>query len=426
MIPSLPDGSSTYLSESIRPQQWENLGGGFSWFKVIGETVEDHDEFGKIVRVQPYGPIGAIAKHISERQVCPWPSILQAGTAGIGKSGFAELLARTHLAKKRLPVTYTTNSGDVITLVDQDGHPFRLNPDGHGPDKYVRRAFAEPGNEVNPSVQFYSAAPMRKPDIDELGAKLRHRMMPGERRVVYIAEIDGIRKDQMGSLRVALDKKDFPKGLLVLADTNHLDTVRRNFGRATMERFHVLAIPNWKPDQLRPVVTSYIEAFGIQFDYESFESKSQPVETIVRKAEGGIRKVIDTFQGLKDLSGTIDKATLAEIISSAEVRNDEMGATAWRFFQNVVHRANTTPQDVVRYTNTLYQEQANLAQFVNSLGTYLLQRHPKALAQPAAGEAMRALMDLISYQGEPVYGALWASTVAPLNTIALAVKNENR
>lgn len=445
MIVSIPESSKGRpLTESIRPTRWEHLSGPFTWFKWADPTnvqVEDHTEYGAIVRIQAIGKIGAIAEHISEYGTSPYPNVLLSGPGGAGKSVFTELLARSVLSAKRLPVTYETPDGEIVTLInDKTGKPFKLNPEDKGRSAVasVRKALSTPQLSMrealasNSAVQFFNAGPIGKPETDEISASIRgYAALPGAKgRVIVISEFDNLEKRQVPSFKVALDTKDMPPGILVVCDTNHLDQVKHSMGPAGMERFEVIPISSWALSELLVYAKTYIEHFNIEFVASTFvhpENASQKLdaaELIAERAAGSMRSLLKILQTLVSYKREIDYDELVTIMSEDDTSLDEASGAAWQFINIIQTTSNPTPGNIINFAKQQAYKKTAPAPFINAFMRYILDRHPSILIDEEANAAVMKLVDIAQQQNAFIPDALWVACINPLMLIATAMKNK--
>lgn len=429
MIVYLPEEKDKALTEVIRPYGWEHLAGGFKWYRFIKGELGQHDEYGAVAYIETIGKIGEIAAHISKYGKVPSKAILLSGKPGIGKTLFAELLAATYLSEKRTAVTYTTDSGVKVTLVDKDGNAFLLNPidKGAASRKSIRKAIATPQSKSNPYIRFYNASPMSKSDIETLGTDLRADMsVPGRKgRVFIVSEIDNIGKIQSTPLKVALDPANMPDKVLFIADTNYLDKTRKNLDEAGIERFSVIPIQDWSIDELSQYAKAYVNHFDIEFSKDPTLGfpEEDPYQSIAESCNGSMRMLLRRIQSLRSHNRLITREDVDIIKNDTPANVFQSNNQAFQFVHSVKNTAGSSQNAVIPFVTTMSRRQANLHSFVKALSFHLIQNFGATLNNKVISESLESLFNLMIHDGEPAVETQWAAATYHLCIIGDTLKN---
>lgn len=406
------------LTEIVYPKGWANLAGPFQWYHVGNNQIEKHEEYGKVIKVKPVGKIGAIAQSLHESKDSPYPVILLHGPGGIGKSVFSELLTRSFVSKEHLPVSYTDNEGDTVTLINENtGEPFNIDPvdKGLASSARIKKTLARPANSMaeamqrNSAVQFFNAGPIGKAQTDEIAASTRsNRRLPGEnKRVIIISEFDNLEKRQVPSFKVAFDNKDMPEGVLVLCDTNHLDKVKNAMGSAGMQRFEVISVGLWEQEVLLDYAYDILSHIGI-----SIKTKDQhkAVEEIVERSMGSFRSLLKLLQTVRSLDHfTYD--TAIQLLNEENYSNAEASGFAYTFYKDLQARRYWSNAKIMTNTRGLIKKHISPQLFAQSLVTFILQSNNQRIADIKYTDVINNLYDVISYTGPPINEVLWLKVI---------------
>jgi hypothetical protein len=431
MITPLPDDLShaDNLLRRAHPTGWQHLGGPMGWFEVLSDEPE-RGEHGLSVPVKVVGKVGRLVRHFNTHGHFPSRAYIFAGDPGIGKTALVKLMAMTHVAREHEPISYRYNKEERVTLIDDDsGKPLTVNPvEGGGRTfEMVHRAVENTGDSGNQLIESYNTSRLNKPDIDAISNTFNAPNTLYGSRVIYFNEFDNVSSNQVPALKSSLNPGgNIPEDLLVLADTNHLDTVRQSLGGGGIERFEDIHFGTWSYESLAAATDKYLRAFGVEIEMGGFEPKEPPgggeatlmegaVSYIAKQAEGSIRAVLKTVSHLAELGRPAKESDVNDIQTSYEGDEDDRSQLFSRYF-NVIYNDQTA----AGFAANASSRGNSFTSFSAALSSYLLKN--RQVLQ--ASETHTALVEMreiaASDAPRPVQ---WASAVPALRDFAQAIRH---
>mgnify|MGYP006421434159 CR=1 FL=1 len=452
MIPAFPDADLADIGnfkEAFKPTRWENLGGPFGWLDwddTVHRDREDPlvDKYGPYVYAGWYGPIGQMVSTFSKRQVFPDKSYLFSGPRGIGKTALIKLMAFTILSNQHMPVRF--NDG-VIVLDPETDEPYIVNPvaeNGIGFDT-IQYAINHPGDTSSNIVESHNAGMMYKDDVNKVAESISRTFQAfGRNRVIILNEFDNVGSRQVPALKGAMDPGGgIPDGLLILADTNYPEKVKKSMGKAGMDRFNHLAFTKWPTEDLCVLARRTLTHFGVEFDLSTFEpfyygavqkgdterSIDQfPAQYIAELADGTPRHLYTYIESVCSFDRPVtiqdvDEVTTEDMhdLHSFGTFEDGDSQLIDIFFNRVVTGRSTSVQV---FTKQALDRKQSLTNFVNRLVYRLYQRESDRVifTDSNVHSALVTLWDLSKgNEGHPMKSTRWAAATRPLLHIAKAL-----
>lgn len=434
MITPLPEDLShaDNLLRRAHPTGWQHLGGPMGWFKTLTDRVEEgpvFDEHGYHVRVKVVGKIGRLVRHFDKRGHFPSRAYIFGGPPGIGKTALVKLMAMTHLAEDHEPISYQFNTGEEVTLIDDDtDEPLEVNPvESQGKTfEMVHRAIENTGDSGNQLIESYNTSRLNKPDIDDISATFDSPNILYSGRVIYFNEFDNVSSKQVPALKSSLNPGgNIPEDLLVLADTNNIDDVRDSLGDGGVERFHDITFGDWSYESLAQSAATYLREFGVDIAEDGFEHKQPPgggepsalegaIDFIAREAEGSIRKVLRVIEHLAELDRPATADDILDTKSTFEGDEEERSQVFSRYF-DVIYDG----KPVGDFASNAATRGNSFTNFSAALASWALSRDG-LLEDPDVHEAVVGLREIASSDApRPVQ---WASAVPILKDFAQAAR----
>jgi hypothetical protein len=277
----------------------------------------------------------------------------------------------------------------------------------------VERALAKETLD-NPQVQVYNAGKgsFDKKAVDEMVENMK-RAYPFGRRIFMIGEIDGIRYDQSAGLKTGLDLHHGIKdNVLVLADTNHLETVKRNL-QAGAQRFTHITVREWSQTELAQLAAYYCRKLGVAFKVDEFRDANEPYFRLGSQAQGAVRELLLTLDYLKNHDGPVTLSDLEGYLNRGRAVYVEPPRAVVQFFE----LPNFAAQTVASFCLRQADRNTGLFSFSNGLAQYVAQNCPEILGDVNVQKSLAALGAPLALPQDGLAQFAWIQASGPLSFV---------